>query len=854
MFQAREAAFRVITFLLTARLTAQIPVGGVCKGEGMETLLQDLKYSLRVIAKTPSFLIVAVVALALGIGANTAIFSVVDAVLLRALPYHDAGRLVWATNFVPGQKQNLVFSDEYAGWRTQNHSFENIAAYSAGADFTLTGAGMPQRLRGAQVTASFLDVLGVTPQLGRNFLPEEDRAAGTNAVLLSDALWRTTFGADPEVAGKAIQLDDTPYTIVGVLPRDFEFLDNTPVEMLVPFQLSETSIQMNNGQVRVRIQSLNVVARLRPGVTLERATAELDAINKQVLGKLPVNLKGLGEAKAQAYFLHDHQVGDVRPALLMLLGAVAFVLLIACANVANLQLARAADREKEVAIRGALGAGRWRLTRLLLTESAAVALAGGTAGLALAGGVIRLIHRYAPATTPHLQDARLDVRVLLVTLGLSLFTGVLFGLAPVAAAFRVPLEKMLKETGVRSGTGAGARRAQRVLMVVEIALSIVLFIGAGLLVKSFRNLTAVDTGFDPHGVLTARVALPLDQYQALDRQRAFFQQLVARLGALPGVTSAGATAALPLGGGGAMMSSVHIEGQPESELTAANAPIARTNAVTPGYFAALRVPLLDGRLLDERDGPEAPNAVVVNQAFVRRFFTKENPIGQRIFAGMGPGKGEPQAWTIVGVVGNTKQRGLASETLPEVTASAAQWPRFTMTLVLRTDLDPQSLISAVRSQVTALDKNLPVFAVRTMDEVLSAEVASQRFNAGALGAFAGLAVLLAAVGIYGVMAYAVGQRTHEIGVRMALGAGPRTVQGMVLKQGLWLALLGAGIGVAASFGLTRLIGNMLFGVKAADPGVFIGVTAALVGVALAACWIPAQRATRVDPVIALRYE
>ena len=819
----------------------------------METLLQDLKYSLRVIARNPGFLVVAVVALALGIGANTAIFSVVDAVLFRALPYRDPGRLVWATNYVPMQKQNLVITDEYAGWKAQSRSLESVAAYSAGGEYTLTGAGSPQRLRGGEVTANFLAVLGVNPQLGRNFLPDEDRPGGKKAVLLSDAIWRADFAADPQVAGKTIELDDTPYTVVGVLPRDFEFLDNSPEDVLVPLQLGDSSIHIDNGRVTVFVKPLGVVGRLRRGVKVEDVPRELDDISNRVLKSLPAMLKGLSEGQAQVFSLHDHEVGNVRPALFMLLGAVGFVLLIACANVANLQLARAASREKEVAIRGALGAARWRLARLLLTESSVVALAGGTAGLLLAAWVVRLIHRYAPDNTPHLADAHLNLTVLLITLGISLATGILFGLAPVLAAFRVPTEHMLKETGARGGTSTGARRAQRVLMSAEIALSIVLFIGAGLLVKSFRNLTAVDTGFDPHGVLTARVALPLDQYQPLDRQRNFFQQLVGRVEALPGVESAGAVASLPLGGS-TMFSSVQIEGQPPSELMVANAPIARINSVTPGYFSALRIRLIEGRLLDARDGPDAPNTVVVNQAFVRRFLPDANPIGQRIIAGLMSGPGHQQPWTIVGVVGDTKQRGLASETLPEVIASASQAPRFLMTLVVRTNLDPLSLVSAVRAQVVALDKNLPVYATRTLDDVLAAQVATQRFNAGALAGFAALAVLLAAVGIYGVMAYAVGQRTHEIGVRMALGAEPRAVQRMVLRQGLWLALTGAAIGVAASFGLTRLISNMLYGVKPTDPAIFAGVTAALLFVALAASWIPAYRATRVNPVIALRHE
>ena len=819
---------------------------------------QDVKYGARNTMRTPGFAAVTILTLALGIGANTAIFSVVNAVLFRALPYRDAGRLVWATNFIPTQRQNLVFADVYAGWRTQNHVFENMAAYSAQAEYTLTGAGTPERLRGTMATESFLKVLGVTPQIGRNFLPEEDRPTGTKTAILSDALWRTKFGADPGVLGRVIALDDTPYTVVGVLPRDFEFLDNSPADVMVPFQLADSSFEISGGKVRGRIWPMSVVARLRPGATPAAAVTELNAINGRVVKGLPANLKRLlgdmtGQGNAQVFSLHDHEIGNVKPALLVLLGAVGFVLLIACANVANLQLARAAAREKEVAIRGALGAGRWRLARLLLTESAALAFVGGLTGLLLAAWVIRLIHRFAPTNIPHLQSAGLDPSVLIFTLVVSLLTGILFGLAPVIAAFRVQLNNTLKESGPQSGAGAGTRRAQRVLMVSEIALSFVLFIGAGLLVKSFHQLTAIRPGFDPHGVLTARVALPLDQYSSIDQQRSFFRQLVERLQALPGVASAGATFGVPLRPN-VSITTIQIEGQPPTDFGAENVPTASINSVTPGYFVALRVPLIEGRLLDGRDGADAPNTVVVNEAFVRRYFEKEDPIGKRFTAGMGPGTGGPQMWTIVGVIGDTKQRGLASEIMPEATASALQWPQFMMTLVLRTSVEPLSLVSAVRKEVSELDKNLPVFGVETMDDLLSAEVASQRFNAGALAGFAGLAVLLAAVGIYGVMAYAVSQRTREMGVRMALGAGTGNVLRMILSQGLRLAAIGVALGLAASFLLTRLMSGLLFGVKPSDPETFVIVTSVLLVVAVAACWIPAWRATRVDPVIALRYE
>jgi putative ABC transport system permease protein len=821
----------------------------------METLWQDLRYSLRVMAKSPGFVAVAVIALALGIGANTAIFSVVDAVLFRALPYKDPGQLVWVTNFNAQQGQNLVFGDMYAGWRKQNHVFTDVAAYNSSAEFSLTGAGQPLHVRGGRVTASFLPTLGISPEIGRNFTADEDRPGGPQAVLLSNALWRSQFSSNPAILGHVIALEGNPYTVVGVLRRDFEFLDNATADLLVPFQLAENSVQNDNGRITVRIQVLSVVARLRQGVTLPAVTSEIDAISERVLATLPAGIRGLAGRQAQAFTLHDHQVGSVQRALLVLLGSVGFVLLIACANVANLQLARSVAREKEVAIRRALGASRWRLARLLLTESSAVALTGGVTGLLLATWVIRLIRRFGPANIPHLAGARMDVRVLLFTLGVALLTGLLFGMAPMLAAFRVSLNDTLKEGGA-AGAGSATRRPQKVLMVAEIALSLVLFIGAGLLVRSFMQLTSIQAGFDPSGVLTARVTLPLNEYQRPDQQQAFFQQLADKLQALPGVTAAGVTGTIPLRAS-SRISTVQIEGQPQTDFNQATTaiPTAAVNVVSTGYFNAMRIPLIAGRYVDDRDGTNAPLSIVVNQAFVRRYLPKENPIGKKVNAGIAPGPhGSGQDWTIVGVIGDVKQKGLANEVRPEVTATVRQAPAFNMYLVLRATVDPASLASAVRKQVADLNSNLPVYGVQTMDELLSAEVATQRFNAAALASFAGLAVLLAAVGIYGVMAYAVGQRIHEIGIRMALGASPADVQRMILGQGLKLALLGVVLGLAASFALTRLMRTLLFETKATDPVTFSVVTVVLVIVALAACWIPAHRATRVDPVIALRYE
>ena len=489
-----------------------------------------------------------------------------------------------------------------------------------------------------------------------------------------------------------------------------------------------------------------------------------------------------------------------------------------------------------------------RLARLLLTESVTLALAGAIFGLMIASWIIQLIRRFGPADIPHLAGAQLDLNVLLFTLLIAIFTGVLFGLAPIGAAFRVSIHDTLKESGTRSGTGKGTRLSQKALTVAEVALAVMLFIGAGLLVKSFLRLSNVEPGFNPHGILTARVTLPLNVYQSPEQQRALFQKLVERVQVLPGVTSAGAVSTLPLQGA-SIVSSVRIEGQPPLDVTSQSFAGTEVHMMTPGAFRVLQIPLKQGRLLEDRDGADAPSVALVNEAFVRRFFPHDDPIGKKVKVAL-----QNVTWTVVGVVGDVKQHGMAGEVEPALIAPMAQWPSFEMSLVLRTAVTPLSLAADVRREVSDLDKNLPVYAVNTMDDLLARDIAGQRFNASALAAFAGLAVLLAAVGIYGVMAYAVGQRTHEIGVRLALGAEPGTVLRLILAQGLRLALAGLALGLAGAVALTRVVHSLLFEIKPADPATFAVVTTSFLAVALIACWVPARRATRVDPVITLRYE
>jgi predicted permease len=834
--EARHAARRAFGNLTLVREETRAMWGFTW----LERLGQDVRYGLRVLTKSRGFTAVAVVALALGIGANTAIFSVVNTVLLRPLPYRDPDRLVWITQFIPTQGNTLVFDSDYFAWLRQNQVFDGMAAYRR-PDFTLTGAGDPERLEAARVTASFFPLLGVAPMLGRSFLVEEDRPGCPPVCVLSHELWQRHFAADPSMVGRSITLDGQPYTVLGVMPPRFEFVSNFKPALYVPFDLRETA-GVAPGELHMFPW---VIARLKPGITIERAQSDLAVIGRG----LQAGYKGgyarmMAGARPQVMSLHLRQVGNVRPALLILLGAVGFVLLIVCANVANLQLARAVTRRREMAIRTALGAGHWRLARQLFTECLLLAVFGGAAGVALAAWGVSALRTLGPADIPHLADVRLDYRVLLFTALVAIATGMIFGLVPVVNAAKTDPNESLKEGGSRLGSGRSGQLLRGGLTIAELALALVLLTGSGLLIRSFVRLTTIDPGFDAHHVLTARIGLPENQYLNPEQQRTFFQSLLERLRALPGVSSADAVVAPPLMGS-MMAAGFDIEGLRRPEVNT----VAQINIAGPAYFQTMGIPLISGRPFTAQDNADAPKVVILNQACVRRFFPDASPIGKRIQIA-----GTKEWATIVGVIGDVRQAGLVSLPEPEIIEPFMQAPYSDMAVVLRTAADPLSLVPALRSQVRSLDRALPVFEVSTMEQYLGEEVAGRRFNMLLLGLFAGLALVLAVVGIYGVAAYSAAQRTHEVGIRIALGASARDVLRLTLGRSLMLTLAGLAIGLAGALALTRFLSSLLYGVGPTDLPTFIAVSVLLAAAALAASYIPARRATRVDPLVALRYE
>jgi putative ABC transport system permease protein len=808
-------------------------------------VLQDARYGLRMLRKSPGFAAVAILTLALGIGANSAIFSVVNSVLLRPLPYREASRLVWVGGDIRDGRESYVSYADYFSWRKQCAAFQEITEYQPAIEYTLTGAGDAERIAATRASYSFLRTLDAAPQLGRDISPEDDVPNGPRVALMSDSLWRRRFSADPATVGRTITLDGNLYVVIGVLPAGFEIPEDGRSELLIPFQISEQDFTTASGMFG------QVIARLRPGVSAEAAAADAQVVARAARSNLPEGfiLRRFADSRVFAIPLHDFLVGDVRKALLLLLGAVGFVLLIACANVASLQLARAAAREKEIAVRAALGAGRWRIARQLLTECTLTGFAGGLAGVALGVWLVALVRRLGPKDIPHLSITQMDGRVLAFTLGVSIAAAILFGLAPVASAFRVAVNDSMKQGGAQGSAGKKVVRPQQVLMTMELGMALVLLIGAGLLARSFVRLISAPIGFDSHGVLTGRITLPASKYLKDEQQREFYSELFERLQGLPGVTIASGGSVLPFGG--RVMATVvqQVEGRPKVEMGPGGPQIADVDYVAQGYFEALQIPLKAGRFLERQDGPNAPQVMVVNETFARTFLPNENAVGHRVRSG-----GGDDYTTIVGVVADTPQRGVAAKVESETYRSIEQAPFGMMELAVRTADDPGALVPAVRQAVAQVDRDVPLYKVETLDETIAGQVASQRFNLSLLGAFAGLALLLASVGIYGVMTYAVGQRRQEIGIRMALGAQRENVLNMILGQGAKMAAFGLAIGVGASFALTRLLRTLLFEVTPTDTLTFAWSAMVLLGVAMLACWIPARRASRLDPMTILRDE
>ncbi len=820
----------------------------------MSNLWHDLRYGLRMLWKSPGFSLIAVFALALGIGANTAIFSVVNTVLLRPLPFAQAEQLLllWQTHPFGeriGVHQLPASNADFLDWQQQSDLFEGMAMLDSWGG-NLTGRDAPEHVDGARVTVNLLSLLRVKPMLGRDFTAEEAQPGNDQVVLLSAGLWQRRFGGDANIIGQQLTIDGKSYTVIGVLPPDFSFPNNAGLPDYFTFNKTALwlPVALTDEQRHNRSSHhLAVIARLKPGATLAQAQSQMATIAKNIEQQNPKQSKDWGTT---INTLHEQVVGPSRTAILILLGAVGFVLLIACANVANLLLARATARQKEMAIRTALGASRARVIRQLLTESVLLSLLGGMLGVLQAMWGVDVLIALSPGNIPRTGELHIDARVFAFTFVISLATGIVFGLVPALQASKTDLNESLKEGG-RSATGGPRRqRVQNLLIVSEMALALVLLVGAGLMIKSFVHLQNMNPGFDPGHVLTAFVGLPEAKYKDEAQLRDFFEQVLARVRTLPGVEAAGAVSHLPLSGN-EELDGFTIEGRPEP-IDTSQIQTADFRVVTPDYFRALKIPLLRGRYFTEQDNKDAPYAIIIDETFARRAFPGEDPLGQRIDEQGSPHKRGPAI--IVGIVGSIKHTALNAGPKPAMYVPAAQSPWQYMVLTIRTTGDPANLTAAVRREVLAVDKDQPLSDVTTMEQLFTKAVAPQRFNMLLLGIFAGVAVILATVGIYGVISYSVTQRAHEMGIRIALGASRRDILKLIVGHAMLLALGGVGLGLIGALLLTRLMSSLLYEVSAHDPVIFASIACLLAGIALIASYIPARKATKVDPIVALRYE
>jgi putative ABC transport system permease protein len=814
----------------------------------MLTLLTDLKHGLRVLLKNPGFTAAAIIVLALGIGANTAIFSVVNAVLLRPLPFRDPARLVqiWhvppAKSF-PGMTEFAVSAANFIDWQQQNDVFDEMAIYT-GSSLNLTGREQPEALRGAAVSADFFSTLQVQPMLGRTFTPDQDQQGHNHAVILSCGLWKTRFAANPNIAGQSVNLDGQSYIVIGVMGPKFRFPDWAQYWTPMGWTDKQRAVRGEHHYL--------VIARLKGSTPIPTAQAQMNAISTRLAQQYPEDDKGWG---AVVIPLREQIVSDVRPALLVLLGAVAFVLLIACANVANLVLAKTFGRRKEIAIRVALGATGSRVVQQILAETLLLSLAGGALGLLLAHSGIALILKFLSDNLPKSTEVTLDASVLAFTLFISIVTGVIAGLLPAIRMTKTNVNDALKQGLGKTDSDSGGRRTRSILVVSEVALSLILLVGAGLMIRSLWLLSTLDAGFDPHGVLTMNLVVPNNKYSRPVDEIAFFDRVLSKVRALPGVVSAGLIDDLPLNGGSHQP--VAIEGRPVQAMS--DQPEVDTRTITPGYLSAMRIPLRRGRDLSGADGPERPAVVLISETMAKRFWPNEDPIGRHLTMTFYPDK----VREIVGLVGDVKQDGMdtaassATVYLPAAQLSGSslgEWHSSPMQLAVRTQSQPSNLVSAVTAMIHSIDSDQPVTDVITMDDLVDTSLSQRRFSMLLLAAFALLALLLAAVGIYSVLAFAVRRRVREIGIRVALGAEVKDILRLIVTEGMKPALIGLLLGVGGAFALGRVIASFIYGISAYDPLTFAAVAALLAAVALLASIIPAYRAARIEPTRALREE